>query len=59
MPWKNVVDAERFARQIEQFRWIEYGKHTLEQPQATITYHCSLQGIYHKNFELVSESFLD
>ena len=54
---EKVVDAERFARQIEQFRWIEYGKHTLEQPQATITYHCSLQGIYHKNFELVSESF--
>ena len=54
---EKVVDADRFARQIEQFRWIEYGKHSTEKPQAVITYHCSLQGIYHKNFELVSESF--
>ena len=54
---EKVVDADLFARQIEQFRWVEYGKHSLQQPQATITYHCSLQGIYHKNFELVSESF--
>lgn len=54
---EKVVDANLFARQIEQFRWVEYGKHSLQQPQATITYHCSLQGIYHKNFELVSESF--
>lgn len=54
---EKIVDADLFARQIEQFRWVEYGKHSLQQPQATITYHCSLQGIYHKNFELVSESF--
>ena len=54
---EKVVDADLFARQIEEFRWVEYGKHSLQQPQATITYHCSLQGIYHKNFELVSESF--
>ena len=54
---EKVVDANLFARQIEEFRWVEYGKHSLQQPQATITYHCSLQGIYHKNFELVSESF--
>ena len=54
---EKVVDADLFAREIEEFRWVEYGKHSLQQPQATITYHCSLQGIYHKNFELVSESF--
>lgn len=54
---EKVVDADLFARQIEEFRWVEYGKHSLQPPQATITYHCSLQGIYHKNFELVSESF--
>lgn len=54
---KKVVDADSFIHALINFRRIEYGKHTLGTPQATIEYHCSLQGIYHKNFDLVSNAF--
>ncbi len=53
----KVVDAEAFTKALVKFRRIEYGKHLLETPQASIPYNCSLQGIYHKNFELVSTTF--
>ncbi len=54
---QKVVDADTFARSLVTFRRIEYGKHTTDTPQAVIEYHCSLQGIYHKNFDLVSDAF--
>ena len=54
---QKIVDAEVFTRSLVSFRRIEYGKKTIEMPQATIEYNCSLQGIYHKNFDLVSDSF--
>lgn len=54
---QKVVDADSFTRSLIGFRRVEYGKHTLDTPQATIEYNCSLQGIYHKNFDLVSDSF--
>ena len=53
----KVVDAEVFTKSLIGFRRIEYGKRTLELPQAVVEYHCSLQGVYHKNFDLVSNSF--
>ena len=54
---QKLVDAEVFTRSLVAFRRIEYGKRTIETPQATIEYNCSLQGVYHKNFDLVSDSF--
>ena len=53
----KVVDAEVFTKSLIGFRRIEYGKRTLELPQAVVEYHCSLQGVYHKNFDLISDSF--
>lgn len=53
----KVVDAGAFAANIQEFKRIEYGKHTVSVPDSVLTYHCSKQGIYHKNFELVSDSF--
>lgn len=52
----KLVDAHTFNRSLTAFRRIEYGKRTLGNIQATIDYHCSLQGIYHKNFDLLSEA---
>lgn len=54
---QKVVDAEVFTRSLVTFRRVEYGKRAMETPQATIEYNCSLQGVYHKNFDLVSDSF--
>ena len=55
---QKIVDADTFTRSLVSFRRIEYGKKTIEIPQATIEYNCSLQGVYHKNFDLVSDSFV-
>lgn len=54
---QKVVDAEVFTRSLVTFRRVEYGKRAMETPQATIEYNCSLQGVYHKNFDLVGDSF--
>ncbi|MBO7291804.1 MAG: DEAD/DEAH box helicase, partial [Bacteroidaceae bacterium] len=54
---QKLVDAEVFTRSLVALRRIEYGKRTIETPQATVEYNCSLQGVYHKNFDLVSDSF--
>ena len=54
---QKVVDAEVFTRSLVTFSRVEYGKRAMETPQATIEYNCSLQGVYHKNFDLVSDSF--
>ena len=52
----KIVDSDDFTRSLLSFRRVEYGKHTLDTPQASIQYNCSLQGVYHKNFDLLSEA---
>lgn len=54
----KIVESGDFAHRLLAFRRIEYGKHPYEVPQATIAYNCSLQGVYHKNFDLVSDAFV-
>ncbi len=54
---EKVINVSHFIEKINNFKRVEYGKHYSQTPQATLTYSCSLQGIYHKNFELVSEAF--
>lgn len=55
----QVVDADDFARQFAQFRQLRFT--SAAQPdseaKASIDFECSPQGIYHKNFDLISEEF--
>ncbi len=55
----QVVDPEAFAADFASFRCLEFSAAT--QPDASkatsIDFKCSPQGIYHKNFDLISESF--
>lgn len=57
----NVVDAEAFVSRFDKSRLVEFGSKTLTnqsiQPDAVIKFDVSLQTLYHKNFELISESF--
>lgn len=57
---KKVVDTARFARVLNQFKRIDF---RFGESKATcdgkITFHCSPQGIYHKNFDLIGQSFKD
>ncbi len=55
---KQVVDAQEFIQELESFKQLAFT--ASNQPEfnshPTIDYNCSPQGIYHKNFDLISES---
>lgn len=56
---EKVVDSDEFAREFAAHSRITY--HQGEAPEETgvtrMSLHCSPQGIYHKNFDLIGESF--
>ena len=56
---KNVVDAKAFAKRLSQLKTVEITPSESATPadtQAVVRFDCSPQGLYHKNFELISES---
>lgn len=56
---RQLVDGEEFRSQFGTFRRLEFT--SAAQPSATskasIDFKCSPQALYHKNFDLISESF--
>ncbi|MBR1882558.1 MAG: transcription-repair coupling factor [Muribaculaceae bacterium] len=56
----NVVDVAHFMARLASMRRLDYalGESSLKA-DARMRLHCSPQGIYHKNFDLISESFTD
>ncbi len=56
---RQVVDAEEFSRKFAGFRQLRFSAAAQPDPEAkaSIDFKCSPQVIYHKNFELISESF--
>ncbi len=55
---KKVVDAEDFASRIEDFRIFEFGMTaTTSGADAVMEFNTSPQALYHKNFDIISESF--
>lgn len=58
---EKVVDYTRFAERMGVLRIVKYGRERLEtdfEADARMEFNCSPQALYHKNFELISESFL-
>lgn len=55
----NVVDAERFAASLDEFRHIDYAVSNRGDYDARLAFNTSLQGIFHKNFDIISRSFTD
>ncbi|MDE7388998.1 MAG: transcription-repair coupling factor, partial [Muribaculaceae bacterium] len=55
----HVVDADDFTTRLEKFRRLTFtaGQNSPADVKAVVSLNCSPQGIYHKNFELISESF--
>ncbi len=55
----EVIDPERFARKFGSFRQLRFTAAALPDPEAgaSIDFGCSPQMIYHKNFELIADSF--
>ncbi|MBQ9077493.1 MAG: transcription-repair coupling factor [Muribaculaceae bacterium] len=55
----QVVDAEAFATQFDRFRQLRFTSAATpdSDTSVSINFNCTPQGIYHKNFDLISESF--
>ncbi|MDE6008804.1 MAG: transcription-repair coupling factor [Muribaculaceae bacterium] len=55
----NVVDADRFITTLEGMKIIEFGSGSAAgfNPDATMNFDTTLQALYHKNFNLIAESF--
>ncbi len=54
---QKLIDIEDFKRAILRFRRIDYGTSSEAKTPATLRFDCTPQGVYHKNFDLVSQSF--
>ncbi len=54
---ENVVDADAFADAFHRFRRLDFSAGSLPAASAVIDFSCAPQGIYHKNFDIVSQSF--
>lgn len=56
---RKVVETDNFKKKFSEFKRISYGFSNDSSSDASFTIHCAPQGIYHKNFDLISNSFKD
>ena len=57
---QKVVDAEDFEARFQRMRQIYYGPGNAPASfgaQSTLQFDCTLQSLYHKNFDLIADSF--
>ena len=52
-----LVKEDGWREQAESFVRYEFGAQATEAPEIAIPFSCHIQPLYHKNFDLVSESF--
>ena len=55
----KLIDGSEFTLQALGFRRMEFGNKPTGVPDATVTFDTAVQPIFHKNFDLVAQSFLD
>ncbi len=53
----RLIDGEQFLRGVLNFRRLHFGLRETGVADATLTFSTEAQPIYHKNFDMVSESF--
>lgn len=54
-----LIKPSCFIREITKFKRIEYGNKATGTPQATIEFNTGIQPLFHKNFELLTQTFED
>lgn len=59
---KNLIDPEAFAAAFARFPKVHFSASRADgesgkKPAASVDFHCTPQGLYHKNFDLISEEF--
>lgn len=52
----KLINKEEFAKQIATYKHIHIGTKAYDVPDATLEFSTDLQPIFHKNFDLISES---
>ena len=55
----KLIDGAEFAAHVLDFRRMEFGVKPTGTPDATVLFHTTAQPIFHKNFDLVAQSFTD
>ncbi len=59
----NVVSHNDFEQRLKEFKIVEYGNasdiETSFDVDAEMSFNCSPQALYHKNFDLISSSFIN
>ena len=58
--WKKWSISEAFIRRFAEMKVVKFGVGTTDSgfvPDASVSFNCGAQALYHKNFELISESF--
>ena len=56
---KQLVDSDEFAKRFAEFRRIDFtaSAQPAEKSAAMVDFKCSPQALYHKNFDLIADSF--
>ena len=55
----KLIDGSAFTLQALDFRRLEFGNNPTGTPDAKVTFDTAAQPIFHKNFDLVAQSFTD
>lgn len=55
----QLISGAQFADAVTDFRIIEIGHRPLRQPEATIRFNITVQPLFHKNFDLLTQSLED
>ena len=55
----QLISGAQFMADAENFRRIEFGHRPSQQPQATLRFNISVQPLFHKNFDMLKQSFED
>lgn len=53
---QSLITGEIWKKQLNGFRTIEFGTKSALKPETTLKFNQSVQPLYHKNFDIVSES---
>ena len=55
----QLITGAQFMTDAETFRRIDFGHRPSSQPDVTLCFHISVQPLFHKNFDLLTQSFED
>lgn len=53
----KLIDGNELTKRLLDFRRVEFGNKPTGTPDASLTFHTSVQPIFHKNFDLVADAF--